>query len=168
MEFNKTERLAIAQALYKVCGELVDTKNPDSLRGECDRFYKLQYEQTGSKSFDVKIHDDVVGTYSIRFSKEEPQEVRQQLTIKDYVALAKWFDSLPDDEVKHYVSKDLQPFAEYWLAETGEMPEGCSMDEIVILAKPKQYIGGVLKIDPTRVKDAVGNALPQGIAGLLE
>ena len=89
------------------------------------------------------------------------------MEIDDYIECAKWFDSVPEEEIRHFVAIDLQRFAEYWFAETGEMPGGCVMDEIVILAKPKQYIGGLLKVDPTRVRDALGESLPSGIVGLL-
>ena len=167
MELSNIERLAVAQAFYNVAGRICDTKNPDSLRCEMDRFYKGQHEITGAKSFDVNINGVQVGTYSCKFSKEKPQEVHKQLEIRDYVQLAKWFDTVPEEEVRHYVATDLQKFAEHWLAETGEMPDGCGFIEIVKLAEPKHYIGGVLKVDPKKVIDALGDRLPSGIVGLL-
>lgn len=164
---GKVERLALAQALYKIAGQLVDTKNPESLRSEVDRYFKAQYDETGSKSFDVKINDEVVGVYSIKFSKEQPSETRRMMEVRDYIALSKWAASLTAEEILGYFGRDLQPLAEWWFAETGELADGCQMAEIVTLAQPKQYIGGSLKVYPERFAQALGNQLPQGVAGLL-
>ena len=164
---DKVERLALAQALYKIAGQLVDTKNPDSLRSEVDRYFKAQYDETGSKSFDVKINDDVVGVYSVKFSKEQPSETRRMMEVRDYIALSQWAASLTAEEILGYFGRDLQPLAEWWFAETGELADGCTMAEIVTLAQPKQYIGGSLKVYPERFAKALGNQLPQGVAGLL-
>lgn len=166
-DMNYPQRLALAQALYKVAGQLVDTKNPDSLRSEVDRIYKNQYEETGSKSFDIKINDVTVATYSIRFSKEEPAQTVHQFEVRDYVALARWFSDLDAEELRGYFGKDLQPFAEYWFSDTGELPDGCGLVEIVKLAQPKQYMGGTLKVRPELFAKAMGDSLPSGIMGLL-
>ena len=167
MELGKAEQLAICQALYKLLGEIVDTKNPDSLRFQVDEFYKRRYEETGAKGYDIKLGDDVIATYSCRFSKEEPQETRYQMEVRDYVKLAQWYSQVPEEYVRQYLSRDLQPFAEYYFHETGELPDGCVMDEIVILAKPKQYIGGVLRVNSDAIMKHIGNELPAGVAGLL-
>lgn len=166
-QLGKIERLALAQALYKVAGQLVDTKNPESLRSEVDRYFKAQYDQTGSKSFDVKINDEVVGVYSIKFSKEKPSETRRIMEVTDYIALSKWAASLTAEELLGYFGRDLQPLAEWWFAETGELADGCGLAEIVAIAQPKQYIGGSLKVYPDRFAQALGNQLPNGVAGLL-
>ena len=92
-DFNDVERLAVAQTFFKLAGELVDTKNPDSLRSAVDRGYKELYERTGSKSFDVMLDGQQVGTYSIRFSKPKPEETRQVFEVNDYEKLARWHDS---------------------------------------------------------------------------
>lgn len=167
MELGNAEQLAVCQALYKVLGKIVDTKNPDSLRGKMDAHWKRAYEATGSKSFDIRIGDDVIGTYSIKFSKEEPKQTRYQMEVRDYVKLAQWYSEVPEEYIRQYLSRDLQPFAEYYFHETGEIPDGCVMDEIVILAKPKQYAGGVLRVNPDMVRKALGNELPAGVMGLL-
>lgn len=164
---GKVERLALAQALYKIAGQLVDTKNPDSLRSEVDRYFKAQYDETGSKSFDVKINDEVVGVYSIKFSKEQPSETRRMMEVRDYIALSQWAASLTAEEILGYFGRDLQPLAEWWFSETGELADGCTMAEIVTLAQPKQYIGGSLKVYPERFSKALGNQLPPDVAGLL-
>ena len=165
---NDAERLVLMQALYNVIGEQVSTKNPFSLRSEMDEKYRELYETTGSKSFDVKFGDEVVGTYSIRFSKEKDSETYLEFEVNDQVALAYWFNNAANREiVNSFVAMRLRDFAEYYFTETGEMPDGCEIAKHIKPAVDKAYIGGALKIDNDTVASVLGNALP-GIAGLLE
>lgn len=167
MAYGKVESLAIAQALYNKLGEVVSTKDPSSLRSELDGFFKGQYELTGAKSFDVKIGEDSVGTYSVVTTKEKPAETVQQFEVRSYLDLARWFDGVPDSEIRDFVAKDLQVFAEYWFAENGELPDGCGLNEIVILAQPKQYKCSKLVVSPEKVLEALQGQLPQAVRGLL-
>lgn len=164
-----TERLAIAQALYNMAGKLVSTKDPDSLRSSVDEGFKELYEQTGSKSFDVKVNGMDVGTYSIQFTKPKESETRMVFVVEDYEKLAKWFKtSVSHGEIEHYVACDLKEFAEWQFNHTGEMPDGCNIRETIIPAVEKEYNGGRLKIDPEKVASAIRNVLPGGIFGILE
>lgn len=165
---NDSERLVLLQALYSVIGEHVSTKNPFSLRSEMDEKYRELYETTGSKSFDMKLGDTVVGTYSIRFSKEKDSETFLDFEVIDHVALAFWFNNAANREIiNNFVAANLKQFAEYYFTETGEMPEGCEIVKHIKPAVDKAYIGGALKINNESVANIIGNALP-GIAGLLE
>lgn len=165
---NDTEKLAFAQALYNSVGKLVSTKDPDSLRAAVDDHYREMYETTGAKSYDVTLNGEDVGTYSLRFSKEKPQETRTELEIFDYEQLAKWFNDKTDDEIRYYVALNLGDYARYCFEMEGEVPEGCRPREIVTAAVPKQCIGGVLKVDGQKVADAMRGQLGQSVAGLLE
>ena len=168
MMLDDDGRLALAQALYKVCGVMVDTKDPDSLRGRMDAKYKLMYEQTGAKSFDLKINDQVVGTYSIKFSKPKDSEKHSVLEVKDFYSLAEYVTSIPDDVCRKYAESELAGFADWYFYETGEVPEGCELVEYVKPAVEKAYIGGSLRVKPEDVAKALGGQLTQGIAGMLE
>lgn len=162
------ERLTLAQALYKMAGELVDTKNPDSLRSAVDEGFLRLYEETGSKSFDVKLNGEVVGTYSLRFSKPKESEARNSFEVSDYEALAKWFDGVPVETILHYAALDLTQFAEWYFTHTGELPEGCELVKVVTPAIGKEYQGGTLKIDVEKVKSAANSLLPSRyVFGLL-
>lgn len=167
MQLNDSERLALAQTFYKMAGALVDTKSPDSLRSTVDAEYKALYEQTGSKSFDVKLNGEVVGTYSIRFSKPKESETRLSFEVHDYIKLAKWFDTVPSNIITDYISTDLAQFAEWYFMHMGEMPDGCDIDKIITPATDKEYIGGVLKVDTEKVIDAAKGLLPASVVGLL-
>ena len=167
-EWNDVERLAFAQALFKMAAKLVDTKDPDSLRAKVDRGYKELYEQTGSKSFDVMLNGQQVGTYSIRFSKPKQEEKRYSFEVVDYEKLARYFTSeITDAECRDFASSFLAMFAEYVFNASGEILDGCDVIPIITPATEKQYIGGVLKIDSEQVQEAVRDVLPQTVVGLL-
>ena len=168
MELNDTQRLAIAQAFYKAAAELVDTKNPDSLRSKVDAGYRELYELTGSKSFDVLIDGHQVGTYSIRFSKPKPEETHASFEVTDYEKLARDFaENVTDEQCRKFVALNLSQFAEWTLNTDGELMDGCKVMYETTEATEKQYLGGTLKVDPQEVMVAMGETLPPGIAGLL-
>ena len=168
-QLNDVERLALAQALYKMAGELVDTKNPDSLRSEVDRNYRELYIKTGAKSFEIHLNGEQVGTYSIRVSKPKDAETHTTFEVTDYEKLAKWFDTREEDGYcEVFAAQNLAQFAEYVFEDSGEMPDGCELQTVVTPAIDKQYLGGTLKVDVESVINAMGEQLPPSIAGLLE
>jgi aspartyl-tRNA synthetase len=91
-ELPVMEQLAIEQALFSRLGEDVSTKNPDSLRSACDQQVVDNYRAMGAKSYDVHVNGSKVGTYSVRTSKEKPQEKKNRLVIKDPYALEKFIE----------------------------------------------------------------------------
>lgn len=166
-ELPEIEQLAIYQAVYNYVGEKVSTKDPDSLRAAIDESYRELYEQTGSKSFDVKVNGEVVGTYSIRFSKEKQSETQLCFEVEDYVKLAEWFEENCSNQLlTSYAANNLEKFAEWCFTETGEMPEGCEIKKHITPAVDKAYIGGALRVDKESVAYAIHEALP-GVAGLI-
>ena len=141
-DFNDVERLAVAQTFFKLAGELVDTKNPDSLRSE-------------------------VGTYSLKFSKPKPEETSQVFEVTDYEKLARWFDGLDAGTIADFAADNLAQFAEWALNKTGELADGCELAQVTTPATEKRYLGGTLKVDTESVMNAMGELLPPSIAGLL-
>ena len=164
---NEVERLAVAQMLYNESGKLVSTKDRDSLRASVDRRYKELYDSTGCKSYDVRIGDDVVGTYSLRFSKPTESKKRYVFEVEDYQALAQWFETCDTDSKIEFAANELAAFAEFWAGYYGEIPDGCEWRKVVTPAVGKEYIGGVFKVDTESVLNAIGE-LPGGVLGLLE
>ena len=164
---NNIEKLALSQAVFKAVSKLVSTKDPDSLRAEVDREFLELYEKTGAKSFDVKINDVIVGLYSMKFSEEKPQETKTILTVKDYEQLARWFNDKTDEEIRYYVALNLWDFANYCFTFDGEVPDGCEVQEVITAAVPKQVIGGMLKVDGSKVCEAMRGQLGASVAGLL-
>ena len=170
MRFNDlpdNEKLAVYQALYKIIAEKVSTKDPDSLRSQIDEEYRELYELTGSKSFDVKLSGNVVGTYSIKFSKEQDSKTEMAFEVCDFEDLAEWFDQeAPKSVMEEYAAQNLEAFAKFYFAHTGEIPNGCKFQKHITPAVEKHYIGGMLKVDTESVANAISDSLP-GVAGLL-
>lgn len=164
---NDSERLAIAQALYNHLGELVSTKDPDSLRAQADREYKALFEQTGAKSFDVRVNGSKVGTYSVKVSKAKPAEERKELVITDYVFLGDDVSEMPAKVLLRYAMDTRADFAQWYLDHTGAVMEGCTIETIETPATEPAYMGGTLKVNAQDVADAV-RGLNIGIVGLLE
>lgn len=152
---QQIEKLAVAQAVYKVAANAVSTKDPDSLRAQVDEYYRGMYEQTGAKSYDLKIGGEKVGTYSIKTTKEKNE---QQLVVNDNDAFARWCAA--NDCIK--VINDFDKACDLF-AETGEMPDGC---ELITKTTPEGlYAGSTLRVDPYKVNKQIGGTLTN--AGLL-
>ena len=164
---NDSERLAIAQAIYNHLGKLVSTKDPDSLRAQADREYKALYEQTGAKSFDVRVNGSKVGTYSIKVSKAKPAEERKEMVVVNSIDLQDFISDLPQGLLRDFVQDHEQAFATWYLLEYGELCDGCMVDTVTIEAKEPAYMGGTLKVNAEDVANAI-NGLDIGITGLLE
>lgn len=169
MKLNEEQQLAVAQALYKRVGEMVSTKNPDSLRNAVDAKYKQLYIDTGAKSFDVNIDGQKVGTYSLRFAKNKPSETVRTFEINDFTALAKWFsDDVDEVEYMRFAALSLKDFAEWYFGDTGELPGGCEIVESVTPETGGEYLGGVLKIDMESMACALEATSPQMAGYLME
>lgn len=167
-KLTDVERLAIAQAVYKVAGKLVSTKDPDSLRSHIDGGYKELYDSTGAKSFNVMVRGKKVGTYSIKTSKPAPPESRLLFKVDDYETLARWFDCIEPEMLSDYAAVNLGSFAEFVFKTTGELPDGCKLEEVRTFGSRGQYCGGSLRIDEHAVADALGDVLPPRFVAMLE
>ena len=71
-------RLAVAQAVYKVVGAAVSTKERDNLRAQLDDETVALYQMYGVKSRDLKVGDLKVGSVSVvtesRAQVDEPRD----------------------------------------------------------------------------------------------
>lgn len=164
---KNSEKLAIAQAFYKAAGEYVSTKTPGNLRSQVDEEYKAIYEQTGAKSFDVRIGDEKVGTYSIKVSKATEAETKKALRVTDPETFIAWGKNHWDICAEKFVLAHLEAYAQEYLLSTGEMPAGMHMIEVGTPAMPEQYAGGALKVDTQKVAEALGANLPDAMNNLL-
>ena len=168
MEQGKIEQLAFMQALQKAIGEHISTTTKGNLRAEVDAYYKELYEDTGSKTFDVTINGEAVGTYSIRFSKPKPAETAQKFYVADVSVFAQWFEeNVTPEQCQEYASLHLAGFAEWYFFETGETPDGCVLLSYTVPEEEKEYRGGSLRVDPEKVAEAVKTSLPERVTHLL-
>lgn len=164
---NDSERLAIAQAIYNHLGKLVSTKDPDSLRAQADREYKALFEQTGAKSFDVRVNGSKVGTYSVKVSKAKPEVIEKGIEINDESLVMRFAMACDRQTLANYVRDRMQDFVEWYAVLTGEALAGCEWVEYVTPATEPAYMGGTLKVNAEDVANAI-NGLDIGIYGLLE
>lgn len=152
------EKLTIAQALYKAIADVVSTKNPDSLRSELDAEMLKAYELDGIKSRDMRVNGQKVGTYSVRvkkaFSKNRP-------VLTDISAFKAWLDDNTDYAIAYALS---QPDFAAWVIAQGELPDGYELERVEF---PEAATGTTLKVDVQKVADAMGNELPNAVAGLI-
>lgn len=157
-ELTTTEKLTIAQALYKSVADVVSTKNPDSLRAEVDAEMLDTYRREGIKSRDLRLNGEKVGTYSVRvkkaFTKERP-------VLTDMSAFKAWLEDNQEYAVGYALS---QPDFAEWVIQQGELPDGYELDRVEF---PEIAAGTTLKVDVQKVADAMGNELPSAVAGLL-
>lgn len=154
---KRIEQLAVAQAVYKLAAEQVSTKEPGNLRAEVDAHYREMFEQTGARSFDVRIGGEKVGTYGVRVTKPE---TRVRLKVTDSRALMAWCEA--NDCLR--VDPDMRR-VESIFGETGELPDGCEVE--ATSAPGGEYAGSSLRIDPEKVNNALGGAdvLPMLMGG---
>lgn len=158
---NEIEKLAIAQALYKGLAGIVSTKDPDSLRSAVDAEYRTLYEETGAKSYDVRVNGHKVGTYSFKDDKDIVKR-SDDCTISDSGAFAQWLK----DNAESIADWDgAAALAEEWLKDSGEVPDGVSRD--VKEWTTVQKGGGTLRIDSQKVLDALGAELPSAMNEVL-
>lgn len=163
------ERLAIEQALYQRIAEDVSTKNADSLRSACDEQIINNYRAMGAKSYDTHVNGQKVGTYSVRMSKEKPEQVQKQLIVTNPEELNTYVQSDEcKEELTEYINLMAQNFAEYLLDTYGIVAEGCEVVDEVTPAQSTQVIGTTLRIDADKVAKALSGYLPTVIGGLID
>ena len=113
-------QLAGLQALYKQLGEILSTKNPDGLRGQVDSRLRELWETTGVDRLRLMIGDVEVGKLTAKISK--PQK-RMTMYVNDT-------DALLDDDaalMRSFVRSHAKEYADFCLAETGAVPDGCEL-----------------------------------------
>lgn len=143
------EKLAIAQWAYKKFAGLVSTKDADSLRGQADEAYKELYEQTGAKSYDIKVAGDKVGTYSLKVAKakDEPRVI-----VEDEYMFARW---VYENHLGHLLKVD-QKALDKLFYDSGELPDGCT---VVNVHTPEHVSGGTLRIDERKMDELYAHGL---------
>lgn len=164
---DEREALCVAQALYNAIGAEVSTKDPDNLRGRVSRAYEELYEQTGAKSFDCRIGGEKVGTFSVTVSKPTESKEAEDFVLVD----ADRFEAWPEfrQVAMDYARNHMQQVADWHFGNTGEVPAGCEMQKYVIAGDQGGRVERTtLKVDGAKVAEALGAALPEVVAGLLE
>lgn len=156
------EQFAIAQAVYKAVASQCETGNPHNLRGGIDAWFKRLYEQTGAKSFDVKLRGRKVGTFSVIPTKTTPQSERTELAVMDEPAFQSWAAA------NGFLVVDMDAVRRHF-ADTGDVPDGCDAVKVIT----PEVVGGAVKstravIDTQEVVSVLGDLLGPATELMLE
>lgn len=165
---ERFQQLALAQALYKKLGEIVGTKDPTNLRGECDAALRGMFEETGADRVALRINGEKVGELGVNVTSEKRE---QRLEIDDWDAFGSFTfepETLMDYILSHgHPQEQLRLLAEWYFEETGELPDGCELVEQLVP-------GGAFKSTTIRgckfekVQAAIGKELPAAAVALIE
>lgn len=165
---ERIERLAIEQAVYNAIGADLKTGVYDNLRGEVNEHYRELYDQTGATGFEVRVNGAKVGTYGFNRVKGKPAYTERIAIVTDVDALRASEDDDWLDWCGRYIDSHIEELAIQYVEETGELLDGMSIVEREHPATPDTILpNGTLRIRADKVADALGNALPATIAGLL-
>ena len=161
-EYSPMEQLAIEQAIYKTIAADVSTKG-DSLRNAIDGAIIEQYQRSGAKSYDVKVNGEKVGSYSVRLSKDKTEKVPR---IEDADAFQRWLtDAENMPQIVSYIRDDDYRFLDWLIKSLGVVPDGVEVMDVT--HEGGDVMGTTFRVDEHKVANALGNALPEAIAGLL-
>lgn len=156
------EALAIAQAIYKAAGAIVSTKDADSLRGQVDAHLMDMYETFGVDRIELRVGDSKVGSLGLRKSTKD--KTKTTVYVNDAIAAARFVAA--DEKLAQLVLGAAQKALVAYVEETGDVPDGC---EVSTETEPKGTVLGttIRGCEPADVAKALGNDLPDAIAGLL-
>lgn len=160
-------QLALASALHKKLGELLDTRgagrhHAPNLRTEANDSLRELYETTGADRINLEVNGSKVGTFSLSFTKPvdgvEPQ-------IQDSVRLVEWLRTSDGglDALRRLVYGEPAMVLKAATAD-GELPDGCAM---VHRSEPARIKGQTLRVDAEAVARAYDTAFPSAVYGLL-
>lgn len=163
-------RLAFAQAVYKAVASEVGTRQEGNLRDRVNRRFLRLHEETGGTSFDIRLGGRKVGTFSFRRTKGTPAHKEARFVVSDRDALDDAFEASDDFErwLSRRIGAHLGELAVEYAEETGEMLPGVTAEVVEVPATPDGIQpSGSLRVDPAKVAEAMGDALPAAVAGLL-
>lgn len=164
---NEREQLFVAQAFYNAIAEQVSTKDPNNLRGRVSEEYKHLYEETGAKSFDAKLNNEKVGTFSLTVSKPTDSRTEQVVEIDDENKIFRW-DGYAY-MARHFAGDHILEAVRHYFNATGELPPGCSLVEVNYPGSPGgEVTKTTLKVDTQKVAEVIKGNLPEVAMALLE
>lgn len=159
---NKVDRLFAVEAIIKA---LMDER--DELKSECAHELLQAYEENGDTQRRSQYFGKGAGTLSVAFSKEKPSEEKVEYKLADWEAFGGWIDDNMMACAK-YMLANAADFGQWWLEQTGELPDGISRIAYMTEAEPERVTGVRLAVKKDVIMDALRPMLPASVAGLLE
>ena len=153
------EKLAVAQAVYKAVGEVVSTKDPDSLRGRESARLLEQYQAEGIDRKRLMVNGVEVGTLSV--TKQHPTQYLRA-NIYDPRDLLEGAD--PDDLREFILAEEFIESYALWARSQGILTPGVTFTQVVKDKPPTTTLRGC---EPEKVAAALGEMLPAAVLGLI-
>ena len=154
---DKLQQLAVMDAVYKELG-----KRRGALKDEVDDAAKQLYLEQGADRLSIQLNGQKVGTLSMVFDKPIDGVFPQ---VEDSEEFVQWFRSSDGglDALRRLAAVKPDLMLEAATAD-GELPDGCAMVE---RHEPGKLKTPALRVQAKKVAQALGNELPQAIAGML-
>lgn len=153
------EKLAVAQAVYKAVGEVVSTKDPDSLRGRESARLLEQYQEEGIDRKRLVVNGIEVGTLSV--TKQQPTQYLRA-DVAEPQDLLEGAD--PDDLREFILAEDFVESYALWARSQGILTPGVTFTQVVKDKPPTTTLRGC---EPEKVAAALGEMLPAAVLGLI-
>lgn len=161
---TELERLAVAQAAYKRLGEIVSTKDADSLRGRADAELLADFAANGTDRRRLMLNGAEVGKLSVAVS---PAKTIQRLYVEDVKAFAEWLADGGIACFEAFMAKHGEKLLQYAadsMVVDGVVPDGCTAYEE---KQPQALQTKITGCKPEDVAQALGEGLPPAFMGLL-
>ena len=160
-------RIAVMQAVYKALGEELSTHGKahgaGNIRTRADDAMRELYEGTGAKQLSLVVNGQQVGTLSARLTKPESRDWFSCDNVPELVAWLRSDDG--EAALTRLVSEMGGDIAADSVSHEGELPPGCSSHHSE--TKGGAWGGTTIRVDVPKVRDALGDSLPQAVAGVL-
>lgn len=146
-------------------GKELDTKNKSNMRGQVDAAYRRLWEQTGGKTYDMRMRGRKVATYSVKTKHEAHKTVYD---LADADAFGDWLLSGDGTHAATlWADRHAEQFVKWYVEETGEIPDGVEPRDVMTSTEGEYDSGMVTHFQPQQVIEALGDDLPTAVAGLL-
>lgn len=153
------EKLAVAQAVYKAVGEVVSTKDPDSLRGRESARLLEQYQEEGIDRKRLMVNGVEVGSLSV--TKQQPTQYLRA-NVAEPQDLLEGAD--PDDLREFIIAEDFVETYALWARSQGILTPGVTFTQVVKDKPPTTTLRGC---EPEKVAAALGEQLQAAVMGLI-
>ena len=155
------EKLAVAQAVYKAVGEVVSTKDPESLRGRASARLLEQFQDKDAPSdrMPLMVNGTEVGSLSI--TRQKPTKYLRA-DVADQRDLLEGAD--PDDLREFILAEEFVESYALWARSQGILTPGVTFTQVVKDKPPTTTLRGC---EPEKVAAALGEMLPAAVLGLI-
>ena len=165
LQMGEVEWFLFLKMMRDAIGKELDTGNASNMRGQVDAVYRKLWEQTGGKSFEMRMRGNKVATYSVKTTKERHKTVYD---LEDATAFGDWlFSEDGRQAAQMWADEHPEQFVKWYVERTGDIPDGVQPRDVTV-SNEGEYNGGMVsQFRQQEVLRALGDDLPTAVAGLL-